>query len=156
MRLIPSILIASLLLAARLACAQSNMVLFISQSGDYIGQGRTYATTNAAAFSISGGPSLITVGAFGFDFYFGGPGGAALTVGVYSNSAWWPFNGSAPGLDVSGNGRGCNTECGAFQVLELHADNTGLVDPYWVTFSNKCECYNAPMTGEIRYHSQQI
>jgi hypothetical protein len=154
MRPLSGFVVASLLLAARFACAQSNMVLFISQSGDYIGQGRTYATTNTGDFSISGGPTLITVGAFGFDFYFAGPGGAALTVGVYLNSARWPFNGSAPGLDISGNGRGCNTECGSFQVLELHTDGSGLVDRYWVTFSNKCECYNAPMTGEIRYHSQ--
>jgi len=106
-------LFGGLLLSIRVATAQSNLVLFISQSGDYIGQGLTYVTTNTAEFSFSGTPALVTVSAFGYGFYIGGPGGTSLTVGIYTNSARYPFNGSQPGFDISGNGRGCNTDCGA-------------------------------------------
>ncbi len=145
--------VAGVLCAALTVRAQSNLVLFISQPGDYIGQGQTYVTTNQADFSFSGTPALITVGAFGYTFWIGGPGGTNLDVGTYTNSARYPFNGSQPGLDVFGNGRGCNTDCGSFQIFELHTNASGNVDRLWVTFTNKCECSFAPMTGEIRYNS---
>ena len=142
-----------MLFAAGVACAQSNLVLFISSPGDYIGQGQTYVTTNLSDFSFSGTPALITVGAFGYTFWIGGPGGANLTVGLYTNSARYPFNGSQPGLDIFGNGRGCNTDCGSFQIREIHT-TSGQVNRLWVTFTNHCECSTAPMMGDIRYNSQ--
>jgi len=153
MSLFPWLLIVCWLFATGSAWAQSNLVLFISQPGDYIGQGQTYVTTNTADFSFSGSPNLVTVGAFGYTFWIGGPGGANLAVGTYANSARYPFNGSQPGLDVFGNGRGCNTDCGDFQIYELHTDVSGQIDRLWVTFSNRCECSFSPMTGEIRYAS---
>ena len=70
-----------------------------------------------------------------------------------SDAARWPFNGSSPGISVFGNGRGCNTVCGNFQILELHTDGSGTVDRLWVTFTHICECGMAPMTGELRYNS---
>jgi hypothetical protein len=149
-----SIAVASaLLIAAGSANAQSNLVLFISSPGDYIGQGQTYVTTNYADFSFSGTATGISVGAFGYGFTFV-PGTGNLGVGTYPNTTRWPFNGGGPGMDISGNGRGCNTECGSFQVLEFHTNDAGQVDHLWLTYSNKCECNFAPMTGEIRYNSQ--
>ncbi|MEI9864728.1 MAG: right-handed parallel beta-helix repeat-containing protein [Limisphaerales bacterium] len=147
-------LIAGMLFATSFAQAQSNLVLLISSPGDYVGQGQTYVTENPDGFSVSGTPAIITINAFGFGFTFAGPGNTPLTTGVYTNSARYPFNGASPGLDISGNGRGCNSECGSFQVLEIHTDVNGQVNRLWITYSNKCECYNAPMTGEIRYNSQ--
>jgi parallel beta-helix repeat protein len=148
------IVLVWLLFATSFAKAQSNLVLLVSQSGDYIGQGQTYVTENQSDFNVSGTLATITISAFGFGFTFAGPGDVPLTVGTYTNSARYPFNGSSPGLDISGNGRGCNTECGSFQVLEIHTDGNGQVNRLWITYSNKCECFNAPMTGEIRYNSQ--
>src|ERR1039457_1138380 len=150
---VPGLLVAAWLCATGSAQAQSNLVLFISQPGDYIGQGQTYVTTNTANFSFSGPPNLVTVGAFGYTFWVGGPGGANLAVGLYTNSARYRFNGSQPGLDIFGNGRGCNTDCGGFQIYELHTNGSGQIDRFWVTFSNRCECSFSPMTGEIRYNS---
>src|SRR5262249_41183139 len=65
----------------------------------------------------------------------------------------WPFNGSAPGISIFGNGRGCNNVCGTFQIFELHTDSSGNVDRLWLTFTHICECSMAPMTGEIRFNS---
>jgi parallel beta-helix repeat protein len=141
------------LAATRLAHAQPDLVLYRSASGDYIGQGATYVTTNAADFSVNGTASTLVVGAFGFQAYFQGPDGAPLSVGVYTNAARWPFNGAAPGLSVSGNGRGCNTVCGSFEILELSTDGAGQIERLWVTFTHVCECFFPPLNGEIRYRS---
>ena len=146
--------IAGIVFAANVANCQSNLVLFISAPGDYIGGGHTYVTEVQSGFSVSGTPATITVSAFGFYFTFAGPGGANLAVGTYTNSARYPFNGSNPGLDISGNGNGCDAECGSFQVLEIHTGGSGQVDRLWITYSNSCECSLAPMTGDIRYNSE--
>src|SRR5436190_6697908 len=95
-----------LLLSPELTRAQSNLFLMISQPGDYIGQGSTYVTTNAAEFSISGDLQTFGVSAFGYGLTFDGPGSEDLAVGEYPGTARWPFNGNSAGLDTSGNGRG--------------------------------------------------
>jgi len=148
------VIVAWTALAAVAVHAQPNLALFISPVGDYIGQGQTYVTQDTNAFGVSGSPALITVGAFGYGFSFAGPGGTPLTVGIYTNTSRYPFNGIGPGLDISGDGRGCNAECGSFQINELHTNDAGQVDRLWVTFSNKCECFYPSMTGDIRYRSQ--
>src|SRR5258708_36220331 len=105
-----AVLIGSLFVSG-FARAQSNLVLFISSPGDYVGQGQISFTTNTAGFSFSGTAGGIFVGAFGYSFSFV-PGTGALAVGTYSNTTRYPFNGSGPGMDIFGNGRGCNTDCG--------------------------------------------
>jgi parallel beta-helix repeat protein len=146
--------VAGMLFAANIANGQSNLVLLVSQSGDYIGQGQTYVTTNLSDFSVDTDVWGLYIGAFGFDILADGPGGAALTVGSYPNAARDPFNGSLPGLSIFGNGRGCNTVCGSFQIFELGFDGGGNVTHLWLTFTQYCECGTAPLTGEIRYNSQ--
>jgi hypothetical protein len=146
--------VAGMLFIANVANCQSNLVLLISQSGDYIGQGQTYVTTNPVDFSVSSDVWGLDIGAFGFDIWAEGPGGAALMVGSYTNAERDPFNGSAPGLSIFGNGRGCNTLCGSFQIFELGTDGSGNITHLWLTFTQYCECFMAPMTGEIRYNSQ--
>src|ERR1017187_7491214 len=152
MRLLNVGFVAGMLFVANVANCQSNLVLFISSPGDYIGQGQTYVTENLSDFSVAESSGTITVSAFGFNFNFSGSNWTALTVGTYSNSSRFPFGG--PSLDIYGNGRGCNNDCGSFQVLEIHTDGSGQVDRLWIVYSNQCECFMAPMTGEIRYQSQ--
>jgi len=108
--------------SASVANAQSNLVLLISPPGEYIGQGKTYYTTNSTEFSVSlvsgGLPSAAQVSAFGYIMHFAGPNGTAPGLGTYSNAVRYPFHGSNPGLSVTGNGRGCNSLCGSFQVFD--------------------------------------
>src|SRR6185312_16680308 len=121
-----------ILLTALMAHAQPNLALFASQSGDYIGQGQTYVTTNtadfAAAFSSFGSQQDVRVNAFGYSMTFGGPSGAPLTVRSYTNIAAFPVNGSSPGMNISGAGRACERICGQFQIFEIHADGSGNLD----------------------------
>jgi hypothetical protein len=157
-RILPLLCLVWGLLASRTVYGQSNLVLLVSQPGDYIGQGQTYVTTNTADFTagyyLFGTQKDVRVGAFGFDLIFGGPGGAALGVGTYTNAANWPANGAQPGINVSGNGRACERICGNFQILEIHADGGGNLDRLWLTFTQYCECGSAPLSGEIRFNSQ--
>jgi hypothetical protein len=143
------------LLAAEV-CAQSNFVMFMSFPGDALGQGKTYVTANLADFIVSGSPAVIQVQAFGFTCWFAGPGGTNLAVGEYPDCVRYRFNGSSPGLDIYGMGRGCSTVCGSFEIKELHTDDAGQVDRLWLIFTNICGCefHPPPMTGEIRYNSQ--
>jgi parallel beta-helix repeat protein len=146
--------LACLCLGLATASAQTNLALLISSSGDFIGQGQTYVTTNQADIGIAGTPSTLTINAFGFAIYFSGPNGTPLTVGTYINAARWPFNEAQPGLSVSGNGRGCNTVCGEFRIFELHTDVDANVDRFWAKFTQVCACSLPPLRGEIRYNSQ--
>jgi parallel beta-helix repeat protein len=142
------------LLGLAAASAQTNLALLVSLSGDYIGGGQTYATTNQADIGIYGTASTLTFTAFDFAIFFSGPNGAPLTVGTYANAACWPFNGAQPGLSVFGRGDACDTICGEFRILELHTNSDGNVDRFWAMFTQVCECSFPPLLGEIRYNSQ--
>lgn len=133
--------------------AQSNLVQLISPQGDYIGQGGVYVTDDEAEFSASGTAATISVSAFGFAIVFDAPGNELLAAGSYGNAIRYPFNGQQPGITVYGNGRGCNTVTGDFEVLELQTDSSGNVDRIWVRFNHSCEGFMPAMTGEVRFHS---
>jgi hypothetical protein len=144
------------------AKAQSNMVLLVSPPGEFIGQGKTYYTTNLADFTADFNtnirpnkvPLAVETSAFGFFLDFAGPNGAAPSVGIYSNAVKYPEHGSSPGLNISANGRYCYSVCGNFQVFEIEKDSSGHLTRFWATFSQRCECGGGPaLTGEIRFHS---
>ena len=129
-------------------------MLFVSSPGDYIGQGQTHVTTNEAEFSAQGSPGGLVIGAFGYLFIFDPPEGSNFVIGLYPNATRWPFNGSGPGLSIDGNGRGCNTLAGEFEIFELHTNAAGGLDRLWLVFTQRCEIFGPPLIGEIRYHSQ--
>jgi parallel beta-helix repeat protein len=150
-RFLPPLLILTLLLACGGARAQSNLVLLVSQPGDWIGGGGTYVTTNPANFTVSGGLSMVGISAFGFWIQFSPPYGSPLVVGKYTND---PSSVSAPFAAVSGNGRGCSRYCGSWEIMEIHTNTAGSVDRFWATLTQSCECGLPPMSGEIRISSQ--
>src|SRR6266566_3445209 len=61
MRIVLVSLFASVLLFTGVANAQSNLILLLSQPGDYIGQGQTYVRTNTSDFGLSGSAATLTV-----------------------------------------------------------------------------------------------
>jgi parallel beta-helix repeat protein len=145
---------AVLLLISPRVFGQSNLVMLISPTGDYVGQGQSHVTTNPADFSVSGNLTTVSVSAFGYTINLDGPGATNLAVGLYTNAARYPFNGPSPGVTVSGNGRGCNTVCGAFEIFEIRTNASGQIDRLWAVHTNSCECFMPSMTGEIRLNSQ--
>ena len=143
-------LVAGVVMRVGTADAQSTLITLVSPPGDYIGQGQTYQTTN---FSFTGGAGSVVASAFGFNFTIVAPSGQNFLVGTYYNTTRYPFNGIGPGIDISGNGRGCNMECGSFQILEIDVNTNGSIDRLWLKYTNSCECFMGAMTGEIRYNS---
>jgi hypothetical protein len=75
----------------------------------------------------------------------------ALATQVYMNAERWPFESpNHPGLDVSGDGRGCNTVTGSFQVEDLQYTN-GALTSFTATFEHHCEGGVPALRGCVHY-----
>jgi len=139
---------------------------FIFTPGYYIGaefgQGIHNWGTEEGAFtsqlhysSVNKGIEIIYDGHGYWTLDFAAPNNAPLAVGVYENATRWPFQSSVlPGLDISGDGRGCNELSGNFEVLEVEysQDNQSLVR-FAANFTQHCENSPAPLEGSIYYNS---
>lgn len=139
------------------------LLAIISERGDWVGQGRSmsydenegvfeigsYSTPNYIHFRFES--SLV------YDYWtldFQAPEGQVLEVGVYENATRYPFQlGQAPGLDYSGNHRGCNNLYGEFEILEIEFedDTPTKLAVDWIQY---CESTDAPPArGVLRYNS---
>ena len=124
------------------AQAQQTLVILDSIPGDSIGQGQTQINLDPSQIAVSGDLFLVTISVFGYKMSFSAP--EALAVGTYDN---W-FN-------ISGNGRSCVYGfCGSFQILEIGTNAAGEISRLWLTFSEICNCIQAPLVGEVRYNSE--
>lgn len=89
---------------------------------------------------------------YSFEFY--APKNQDFTSGIYKNARRFPFNASdEPGLDISGNGRGCNRLKGEFEVLEVQLNKNGEFSSLAVNFLQRAEEIGAPLVGTLRYNS---
>jgi len=130
-----------------------------SQSSDYIGLGRTWLVTTAdttiAASRNSGRGVTVTLanpGRWGVDM--AGPNGRALEPRAYRYAERFPFQQpGAAGLDVSGEGRGCNTLTGRFVVNEVHYAQDGGVEDFSADFEQHCEDDAPALFGAVRVNT---
>jgi hypothetical protein len=118
---------------------------FASDPGDYIGGGGTRRLTPPyKSFSASCRGNLVEL-----DFWdnannhwganFQAPKGQPLRVGTYDNATRWPFQrDDEAGLDISGEGRGCNESRGRFTVREADFSASGQIRQFWATFEQSC------------------
>jgi hypothetical protein len=80
--------------------------------------------------------------------------GTNLTPGVYDMAEREPFASPGhPGMEVTGDGRGCNTITGRFQIEDLVSDTSGNVTSATVTFEQHCEGGTAALNGCVHYGS---
>lgn len=122
---------------------------------DYISGGRSWSFSTAtgdvinASYSSNQNPFGLLMLDFGWnrDLHFWNwhlwlqaPPGQQLAVGTYDGAlrAGTPI-GSAPGLDLSGDGRGCNAVTGTFTISQLALGANGSVDSLNATFLQHCE-----------------
>ena len=137
---------------------EASFVLFDSQEGDYIGQGvrQVFSAGNAVLALSLGVDGEVQVRVDGDDSYtldFEATGGGAPQVGVYEGATRFPFNGpTEPGLDVSGDGRGCNELAGRFEVFEAEYAG-GEVVRFSADFEQLCDGDTAPLLGVVRWHA---
>ena len=131
---------------------------FTSEPGDYIGGGQTLTFTPAdtgfnsmistdnreIAIHLSPSSSF-------WSLHLAAPAGTKLVPGVYEGATRWPFQAPpTPGLDFSGDGRGCNTLTGKFEVLEAKYAPFGYVERFHATFEQHCEGGTPALFGEVQ------
>lgn len=158
------------LLALFLTSAEAGQTVFhfTSEPGDFVGLGQELTLTPADAnFNVNrnfAGGVGIFINNFSFPnpprliFWsadFAAPFGVDLTPGAYEGATRFPFNDpSEPGLSIFGDGRGCNTLTGRFDVLEATYDAiSGEVISFAVDFEQHCEGAPPALFGSIRINS---
>ncbi len=136
--------------------ASGNYVYLESQSGDYIGQGRSYLYTqaNAVVSAVAQGP-LLTLNIAG-DQDWGGNFLAMnsldrLEPGYYGDLQRYPFhNPVRGGLSWSGEGRGCNTLTGWFVVDAITYSGSTLTS-IDLRFEQHCDGSIAALRGKLHW-----
>jgi hypothetical protein len=127
----------------------------VSSKGDYIGQGQTlsYPGDVLTVRRSDRGVSISVGGAAGgWNISFGAPQGRFLEVGEYLDAKRYPFSGASPGIEFTGQGRGCNQMAGQFVVWELEVKGNE-VTKLAIDFIQRCETRMPPLYGRIRYQS---
>ena len=140
--------------------AQTTYLALDSEPGDFIGGGISQTFTPAegdfdASRNFDNGVTVnFNGGAFNlWTLDFAAPGDAALAVGAYENATRFPFQSPTdPGLDVSGQGRGCNMLTGRFEVLEIVYGPGGEVKRFAADFEQHCEGLPPALFGSIRFN----
>ena len=147
-----------LTLAISSPAAAADAVVMLSDAGDYIGGGeaRVFHPGNAQ-ITVGGSTSYLSVGASGgthgdgYHFEFAAPAGQVLAPGVYDRAQRAPFREAGrPGIDIGGDGRGCNTIDGRFEVREFTLRSDGTLERLWIVYEQHCEGGTAATYGEIR------
>jgi hypothetical protein len=137
----------------------------VSDPGDYIGEGRSYSGAGPGSVILSSSSSnhvgfrLQDTSADAgmdntWDADFAPKGGALLTPGLFDPAMRYPFQtGGFAGLDVYGNGRGCNEVTGKFSVEELARDPLSGVTSLSITFEHHCEGGTPGLRGVINFEA---
>jgi hypothetical protein len=136
------------------SASEVSYLRFESAPGDYIGQGKSYAYEKGdlTLRPLQGGVQC-QVGSFGnWTLLFGAGQGRNLDVGEYRDAKRHPFSGESPGIELTGNGRACNTISGEFRVWEFEQKGNTVVR-FAVDFVLRCDGKMAPLVGMLRYNS---
>jgi hypothetical protein len=127
---------------------------FVSEQGDWVGAGQTLSFSSGVTATGSSDNRILGVSVNTADHWYyldlAAPLGQQLVPGVYENATRYPFNDqSIPGLSFFGDGRGCNTLTGSFQVLEAVYGPFGYVQKFHATFEQHCEGGTPALFGEL-------
>lgn len=140
--------------------ASTGSLTMTSDPGDFVGQGLSYSySVPATAFSVQNGGNLVRVDTSGpggpRDFWnlaFQDPAGQQLQAGTTYQAQRWPFQpANLAGLEVFGQGRGCNTLTGSFTILNIAYGPFGYLESFDATFEQHCEGGAAALRGEVEF-----
>jgi len=163
--LVSGVVLAMLLAGS--AFAGSTVLYFKSEPGDYIGGGvesffasgeyNFYASSNfynGISLLVNNYSSPDPMNHHWWSMDFSAPYNAPLLPGAYETAARSPFQlPSQPGLSIYGDGRGCNTLTGRFDVLEADYAPGGEVVKFAANFEQHCEGGTPALYGEVRFNS---
>jgi hypothetical protein len=144
---------------AAAAPVESGSLTMTSDPGDWVGQGGSYEFSVAAGDSFNATASqdgtLVSVSVFpaGGSFWFvdlAAPRGEALATGTYTGATRAAFRAPGePGIDVSGDGRGCNQILGSFSVNAIKLGPQGYVETFDANFEQHCEGFAPALQGHL-------
>jgi hypothetical protein len=150
------------LFSAVASCATPQTFLTLdSQPGDYIGQGITQTfTATDGTFSVSNTTDTVSISfntsTFSQFWYldFGSASTMKFGWGEYDGAQRTAFRSpTRPGIDVSGDGRGCNTDTGRFLVSDFALNTDGTIARLAIDFEQHCEGATPALYGSLRYNS---
>jgi hypothetical protein len=146
--------------AAAPATAESatSSVTMFSDTGDYIGQGQQRLfSTRDSTITVTGDRRALSVDVSGgtsgdsYTLQFAATPGHRLRRGVYDYAQRAPFRQAGrPGIDIDGDGRGCNTIAGRFEVRDIAATKAGAIKRLWLVYEQHCEGGLPALFGEVR------
>jgi hypothetical protein len=142
------------------ARAQLSVTAFTidSEFGDYIGAGQTIVFVPPDSVMAAGTADTVnmaassTAPAHDFSATLAAPTGQTLEAGTTYSARRFRSDTMA-GLDVTGEGRGCNETVGAFTVHEISVDDVGVLTQFAATYEQHCEGGPYALFGELRYNS---
>lgn len=156
------VIIAALWMSPGSASAQTTLLVLDSQPGDYIGGGIRQTLSEAdgrfnATRNFDGGVRIDFETQDPAHFWvleFAAAGDLPLTPGLYEGAVRFPFQGPGEhGLSVSGDGRGCNTLTGRFEVLEVTYGPAGQVVSFAADFEQHCDGLSPALFGSVHFNS---
>ncbi len=161
--LITAVFVATLSLATNARGSTATFFTLNSQPGDFVGGGITQTFTPADGTFIvntvfNGGVDVSFHTANFSSFWsltFGPPNGQTLTPEEeYEGAQRFAFHSpTRPGIDVFGDGRGCNTITGRFLVSDLAFASDGTVQSLAIDFEQHCEGAPPALFGSVRFNS---
>jgi hypothetical protein len=147
------------------AVAANDSFVTMVSDGDYVGAGADYIFTPTLGDSVSVSGTLvgnIDVAVSGdgnheFALDLAAPDGTSLADGAYPNAQRTSFRTAGhAGLDIYGDGRGCDTVDGQFNVLDVGTAQDGTIDRLDLTYVEYCEGDEAtPLFGQISFNEPQ-
>src|SRR6267378_3875471 len=163
MQLLRSTLCVLMFVGSASTFAGQNIMYYLSQPGDFVGQGRE-VTFTAADGTFSAPPTIPNVarvvavppggGQQLFSLTLTTSDGAALQPGAYEDAVRAGYQGSGhPGLDFYANGRWCYILTGRFDVLEIVRDANGAITQFAVNLEQHCSGVVPALLAQIRFNS---
>jgi len=144
----------------RAALGSTTFLSFVSDPGDFVGQGWTLLhETPTSTFTVTPFSSRIlqvkvaaSERALTWRLTLAAPEGQQLAPGTYLNATRYPFQlATVPALDFSGNSNGCNVLTGPFTIVDLVYASDGGVEQLRVNFEQHCEARAPALRGTISY-----
>jgi hypothetical protein len=141
---------------SRATAAPSTGASFVSEAGDFLGQGEIYEFPTVTYTGLRAGYPTFSVSnsTDQFDVWFAAPAGEALVPGAYTDAENFDLRSAGfPGIDVFGDGRGCDQIVGSFTVYDATYDGNGDVLSFAAQFFIHCEGHYPALMGNISYNS---
>src|SRR5688500_14662730 len=152
-----SVLVGIVAFPVRAHAAPVSHVTMFSETGDWVGAGRhRFYVSGSDSVTVSGDTRSLTVrvsgGSLGdsFSLDFAAPPDESLRPGLYLNAERAVFRDAGrPGIDIAGDGRGCNTITGRFDVKDIQTTANGTITRLWLTYEQHCEGGLPALFGEV-------